>query len=174
MPLYTDWYRLYTFYTTQYWGNILQCNANDLKLTSSVPGLYWPMCLCLFYCNSLSIIPYLALVTGDGVAASGSVLMSLWSLCYGIRRRRSWWGVCHLHPLNSSFSSCLSLNAAVFFRCQDKQHIDGNLLQLSQVMNSVKSWFTSKWQSWENLGKNSLIYKMWANGAATACCSCGK
>lgn len=125
--------------------------------------------LCVFgpLCHRISFasISYLAAITGDGVAFGGiwlcidvPVQPVLWYRC------RSGWGVCHPQLLNSSFSSCLSPNAAAFSHCPDKRHRDGDLLQMSLIMNSVKPWFTPAWRCGGNVGRDSLIQKTWANG----------
>lgn len=88
--------------------------------------------------------------------------MLLWSLCYGVGAGQDEASVTH----NSSFSSCLSLNATAFFHSPDKQPRDGNLLQMSPIMNSVKPWFTPGWRCWGNAGKDSLIRKAQANGTS--------
>lgn len=123
----------------------------------------WTVLSCVFLpplCHRISFasISYLAAITGDGVLCDSIWLCTdvpvepvLWYRC------RSGWGVCHPQLLNSSFSSCLSPYAAVFFHCPDKRHRDGNLLQMSLIMNSVKPWFTPAWRCWGNVGRNSLI-----------------
>lgn len=60
------------------------------------------------------------------------------------------------------------------FCCPAKQYRDGNLLQMSLIMNCVKLWFSPGRQCWGNEGRDSLIQKTWANGTTAALFCCEK